>query len=281
MSADGLGDEWSEHSISGEHNRLVGRRNSTSGMPLAMAAAINETEYTSAYTSLLPVDGGRAARLQYGRRTTPAIFSMLVQLKTEDTASTTAAASAAPSHPNIIMCALSARSRLSLTAQPELLTLCLCRVLTDDEDTVLGGDGHGAMPRGLPALTARGALATNWFVHTPVCACSRSEILTGRFFHNLLDDFDPEDPWDRHGNSNGPCARADEIAGIWAASLQRVPEQIVADRFPGAAWRRLRPAVLRSRAQHAPQLQPAQPWPYLRAAPRRRTPRNILAVALC
>ena len=79
-------------------------------------------------------------------------------------------------------------------------------MLTDDEDTVLGGDGHGAMPRGLPALTARGALATNWFVHTPVCACSRSEIMTGRFFHNLLDDSDPEDPWDRHGNSNGPCA---------------------------------------------------------------------------
>ena len=50
-----------------------------------MTAAINETEYTSAYTSLLPVGGGRAARLQYGRRTTPAIFSMLVQLKTEDT----------------------------------------------------------------------------------------------------------------------------------------------------------------------------------------------------
>ena len=120
MSADGLGDEWSEHSISGEHNRLVGRRNSTSGMPLAMAAAINETEYTSAYTSLLPVDGGRAARLQYGRRTTPAIFSMLVQLKTEDTASTTAAASAAPLHPNIIMCALSSRSPLSFTALPEL-----------------------------------------------------------------------------------------------------------------------------------------------------------------
>ena len=257
MSADGLGDKWSEHSVSGEHNRLVGRRNSTSGMPLAMAAAINETEYTSAYTSLLAVDGGRAARLQYGRRTTPAIFSMLVQLKTEDTASTTAAASAAPSHPNIIMCALSSRSPLSFAALTTLRiadSSCLCRVLTDDEDTVLGGDGHGAMPRGLPALTARGALATNWFVHTPVCACSRSEILTGRFFHNLLDDFDPEDPWDRHGNSNGPCARADEIAGTWSASLQRVPEQIVADRFPGAAWRRLRPALLRSWAQHAPQL---------------------------
>ena len=52
-------------------------------------------------------------------------------------------------------------------------------VLTDDEDTVLGGDGVEAMPKGLPAISARGATAANWFVHTPVCACSRSEILTG------------------------------------------------------------------------------------------------------
>jgi N-acetylglucosamine-6-sulfatase len=79
-------------------------------------------------------------------------------------------------------------------------------VLTDDEDTVLGGDGPGAMPAGLPALTARGAILENWFVHTPVCACSRSEILTGKFFHNLVDrSTDPEDPWDRQGNSHGPC----------------------------------------------------------------------------
>jgi N-acetylglucosamine-6-sulfatase len=79
-------------------------------------------------------------------------------------------------------------------------------VLTDDEDTVLGGDGPGAMPAGLPALTARGATLENWFVHTPVCACSRSEILTGKFFHNLVDrNVDREDPWDRQGNTNGPC----------------------------------------------------------------------------
>jgi N-acetylglucosamine-6-sulfatase len=80
-------------------------------------------------------------------------------------------------------------------------------VLTDDEDTVLGGDSRGAMPAGLPALDARGATLDNWFVHTPVCACSRSEILTGKFFHNLADVRpDPEaDPWDRQGNTHGPC----------------------------------------------------------------------------
>ena len=77
--------------------------------------------------------------------------------------------------------------------------------LTDDEDTVLGGDSRGAMPAGLPTLDARGAVLQNWFVHTPVCACSRSEILTGKFFHNLADVPDPEDPWDRQGNTHGPC----------------------------------------------------------------------------
>jgi hypothetical protein len=66
-------------------------------------------------------------------------------------------------------------------------------VVTDDEDTVLGGDSDsvGAMPRGLPRLGSRGATMANWFVHTPVCACSRAEILTGRFFHNLADSCRP------------------------------------------------------------------------------------------
>ena len=78
-------------------------------------------------------------------------------------------------------------------------------VLTDDEDTVLGGDSARAMPSGLPALSARGATATNWFVHTPVCAASRAEILTGRFFHNLADVPSAADPWDVRGNTCGPC----------------------------------------------------------------------------
>ena len=47
--------------------------------------------------------------------------------------------------------------------------------------------------------------AENWFAHTPVCACSRAEILTGKFFHNLADVPSREDPWDKTGNSHGPC----------------------------------------------------------------------------
>lgn len=88
---------------------------------------------------------------------------------------------ATPSHPNIIF------------------------VLTDDQDTVLGGDGARAMPRGLPALSRRGATLENWFVHTPVCAASRAQILTGRYFHNLADVPAADDPWDKQGNTKGPC----------------------------------------------------------------------------
>ena len=62
------------------------------------------------------------------------------------------------------------------------------------------------MPHGLPALSSRGATLKNWFAHTPVCAPSRAEILTGKFFHNLADLPPAEgDVWDRRGNSFGPC----------------------------------------------------------------------------
>jgi len=81
-------------------------------------------------------------------------------------------------------------------------------VLTDDEDTMLGGDSALAMPGGLPALSRRGATAANWFVSTPVCAVSRAEILTGRFYHNLKDTPQHGDPWDRRGNTFGPCFAA-------------------------------------------------------------------------
>jgi arylsulfatase A-like enzyme len=79
-------------------------------------------------------------------------------------------------------------------------------ILTDDQDTVLGGDSIGAMPVGVPIMSRLGTTFPRWFVHTPVCACSRSTILTGRYIHNLLDtNLAPHDPWDRRGNSYGPC----------------------------------------------------------------------------
>ena len=61
--------------------------------------------------------------------------------------------------------------------------------LTDDQDVLLGGwepmvqtraallDGGGG--------GGRGAMLTNWRIHTPICSPSRSETISGRYFHNV------------------------------------------------------------------------------------------------
>jgi arylsulfatase A-like enzyme len=35
------------------------------------------------------------------------------------------------------------------------------------------------------AVGAKGTTATQWRIHTPICAASRSELLSGRYFHNI------------------------------------------------------------------------------------------------
>lgn len=57
-------------------------------------------------------------------------------------------------------------------------------ILTDDLDQTLGSFNH-ALPKTKKLIGDAGATATNWFVHTPVCCPSRSELLTGRYFHNI------------------------------------------------------------------------------------------------
>jgi hypothetical protein len=62
--------------------------------------------------------------------------------------------------------------------------------LTDDQDQKLGGsfpmlNGVGPMPKTQKLLVEAGATAKNWFIHTPICCPSRSELVTGRYFHNL------------------------------------------------------------------------------------------------
>ncbi len=55
--------------------------------------------------------------------------------------------------------------------------------LTDDQDVQLGG--WTPMQRSKAMLNARGANLSNWFVNTPVCCPSRSELLSGKFHHNI------------------------------------------------------------------------------------------------
>lgn len=62
--------------------------------------------------------------------------------------------------------------------------------LTDDQDQKLGGsfpmhNGIGPMPKTQKRLVEEGATAENWFIHTPICCPSRSELVTGRYYHNL------------------------------------------------------------------------------------------------
>eukprot|EP00971_Amphidinium_carterae_P192248 3814744-Amphidinium_carterae.1 len=62
--------------------------------------------------------------------------------------------------------------------------------LTDDQDQVLGGSfphslSSTPMPKTKKLLMDGGVHATNWYIHTPICSPSRSELLTGRYFHNI------------------------------------------------------------------------------------------------
>ena len=96
-------------------------------------------------------------------------FSCLLVAATAVALLPTAAATAAQPLPNIVM------------------------FLTDDQDQMLGGSfpqhaGVGPMPKTKAKLQDAGATATNFFIHTPICCPSRSELVTGRYLHNLKTD---------------------------------------------------------------------------------------------
>ena len=64
------------------------------------------------------------------------------------------------------------------------------RFLTDDQDQMLGAsfpekDGVGPMPQTKRDMQFKGSMATNFFIHTPICCPSRSELITGMYFHNI------------------------------------------------------------------------------------------------
>jgi arylsulfatase A-like enzyme len=61
--------------------------------------------------------------------------------------------------------------------------------ITDDQDLLLGGwENHGPtnpMRQTQQLIAAAGATLTHWRIHTPVCSPSRSELVSGRYFHNI------------------------------------------------------------------------------------------------
>ena len=46
-------------------------------------------------------------------------------------------------------------------------------------------DGVGPMPQTKRDMQLKGSMATNFFIHTPICCPSRSELVTGMYFHNI------------------------------------------------------------------------------------------------
>lgn len=70
--------------------------------------------------------------------------------------------------------------------------------LQDDQDEALGG--WTPMKQTTKLISAAGATAKNWFIHTPVCCPSRAELLSGRYFHNVV--VDP--------GTHGGCMHVDE-----------------------------------------------------------------------
>ena len=86
--------------------------------------------------------------------------------------------------------AVAVESTATATKRPNIVLF-----LTDDQDQMLGGSFPPKAPNGATPMTETqrllvdgGATATNMFIHTPICCPSRSELLSGRYFHNIRVD---------------------------------------------------------------------------------------------
>eukprot|EP01063_Lacrimia_lanifica_P011237 TRINITY_DN18059_c0_g1_i1.p1 TRINITY_DN18059_c0_g1~~TRINITY_DN18059_c0_g1_i1.p1 ORF type:complete len:570 (+),score=192.11 TRINITY_DN18059_c0_g1_i1:74-1783(+) len=56
-------------------------------------------------------------------------------------------------------------------------------LMTDDQDELIGG--WDPMKKTRAMVETAGTRAVQWRVHTPICAPSRAELQTGRYYHNL------------------------------------------------------------------------------------------------
>jgi len=77
--------------------------------------------------------------------------------------------------------------------------------VTDDQDQMLGGsfpqiNGAGPMAKTKELMSEAGSMAERFYIHTPICNPSRSELLSGRYFHNIKSS-DVEE-WMMHVNES-------------------------------------------------------------------------------
>jgi len=62
-------------------------------------------------------------------------------------------------------------------------------MFTDDQDEIIGG--WEPMEQTRKVVGERGATATDWRIHTPICAASRSELQSGRYGRDTDDSSTP------------------------------------------------------------------------------------------
>ena len=100
--------------------------------------------------------------------------------------------------------------------KPTIATPSIVFMLTDDQDIQLGSMNAMSFTR---ALGQSGANFTNFFAHTPVCCPSRSEIMTGRYFHSIRDDAFTPDGCMHINTTTGDTPTGDQLT--FAGALQR------------------------------------------------------------
>jgi arylsulfatase A-like enzyme len=87
-------------------------------------------------------------------------------------------------------------------------------VLTDDQDRYLDPSGYtalgslAAMPQLRREMLHKGAIVDHFYVNTPICCPSRTELFSGRYFHNVGPP-----------NDAGSCMHADTANGYNASGL--------------------------------------------------------------
>ena len=60
--------------------------------------------------------------------------------------------------------------------------------MTDDQDVQLGGWEPMTQTKKLLQNDPNGVFLSEWRIHTPICSPSRSEVVSGRYFHNIKSD---------------------------------------------------------------------------------------------